>query len=73
VTKDGINVDKMRHTQKDFSMAGGYRRMIELPYNLESEILYYNDFKDALTLTDLQILEKQPPIQNATGTRRTLI
>lgn len=44
---------------KDFSLPGGYRKVIEKPSNFSYEVMRYNDVNVPLILDDIQVLSKQ--------------
>uniref|UniRef100_A0A8C8U4C9 Pseudouridylate synthase 7 n=1 Tax=Peromyscus maniculatus bairdii TaxID=230844 RepID=A0A8C8U4C9_PERMB len=73
LTADNLDIDNMRHTIRDYSLSGAYRKIIIRPQNVSWEVVAYNDPKIPLFNTDVDNLEgKPPPIFASEGKYRAL-
>ncbi|EDO30703.1 predicted protein, partial [Nematostella vectensis] len=59
---DGVDIDKMRHRVKDYSLSGAYRPIIIKPQHTSWKFIHYNDVTAPLALTDLDRLEGRTDI-----------
>uniref|UniRef100_H2ZX24 Pseudouridylate synthase 7 homolog n=1 Tax=Latimeria chalumnae TaxID=7897 RepID=H2ZX24_LATCH len=58
---DNLDINKMRHKIKDYSLSGAYRKIIIRPQNVSWEVIGYDDNKIPLVHTDVDKLEGKPP------------
>lgn len=59
MTENGVNPLTLKNRVEDYSLPGGYRKLIERPKNLEWKFVPYDDATQPLILTDYEILEKK--------------
>ncbi|XP_075064883.1 pseudouridylate synthase 7 homolog [Mixophyes fleayi] len=65
---DKLDINKMRHRVKDYSLAGAYRKILIRPQDVSWEVVAYDDPKISLVGTDLEKLEGKPlPVFNKEG------
>ncbi|MEJ1272514.1 pseudouridylate synthase 7 [Cricetulus griseus] len=70
---DNLDIDNMRHTIRDYSLSGAYRKIIIRPQNVSWEVVAYDDPKIPLFNTDVDNLEgKPPPVFASEGKYRPL-
>uniref|UniRef100_UPI00402BBB46 pseudouridylate synthase 7 homolog n=1 Tax=Arvicanthis niloticus TaxID=61156 RepID=UPI00402BBB46 len=70
---DNLDIDNMRHTIRDYSLSGAYRKIIIRPQNVSWEVVAYDDPKIPLFNTDVDNLEgKPPPVFASEGKYRAL-
>ncbi|KAM3869805.1 pseudouridylate synthase 7 homolog [Diretmus argenteus] len=73
LSADGLDIDKMRHKVKDYSLAGTYRRILIRPSDVSWEVVQYDDPRISLVHTDVEKLENKPaPVFNKEGKYRAL-
>ncbi|XP_011605767.1 pseudouridylate synthase 7 homolog isoform X2 [Takifugu rubripes] len=73
LSADGLDIDKMRHRVKDYSLAGAYRRIVIRPTDVSWEVINYDDPRISLVHSDFEILENKPaPVFNKDGKYRAL-
>ncbi|XP_041524234.1 pseudouridylate synthase 7 homolog isoform X1 [Microtus oregoni] len=73
LTADNLDIDNMRHTIRDYSLSGAYRKIIIRPQNVSWEVIAYDDPKIPLFNTDVDNLEgKPPPVFATEGKYRAL-
>ncbi|CAO2616962.1 Pseudouridylate synthase 7 homolog, partial [Lemmus lemmus] len=73
LTADNLDIDNMRHTIRDYSLSGAYRKIIIRPQNVSWEVIAYDDPKIPLFNTDVDNLEgKPPPVFASEGKYRAL-
>ncbi|XP_021517118.1 pseudouridylate synthase 7 homolog isoform X2 [Meriones unguiculatus] len=73
LTADSLDIDNMRHTIRDYSLSGAYRKIIIRPQNVSWEVVAYDDPKIPLFNTDVDNLEgKPPPVFASEGKFRAL-
>ncbi|XP_058502592.1 pseudouridylate synthase 7 homolog isoform X2 [Solea solea] len=73
LSADGLDIDKMRHKVKDYSLAGAYRRVVIRPSDVSWEVTQYDDPRISLVHTDFEKLENKPgPVFNKEGKHRAL-
>ncbi|XP_038054168.1 pseudouridylate synthase 7 homolog isoform X2 [Patiria miniata] len=58
---DGLDIKKMRHQIKDFSLSGTYRKMLVKPANVSWSVVPYSDATIPLVQSDLDRLEGKEP------------
>ncbi|KAJ8371780.1 hypothetical protein AAFF_G00302240 [Aldrovandia affinis] len=58
---DDLDVDNMRHSVRDYSLAGAYRRIIIRPRDVSWEVIEYDDPRISLVHSDLEKLDNKPP------------
>uniref|UniRef100_A0ABK0LQZ0 Pseudouridine synthase 7 n=1 Tax=Rattus norvegicus TaxID=10116 RepID=A0ABK0LQZ0_RAT len=70
---DNLDIDNMRHTIRDYSLSGAYRKIIIRPQSVSWEVVAYDDPKIPLFNTDVDNLEgKPPPVFASEGRYRAL-
>lgn len=70
---DQLDINKMRHKVKDYSLAGAYRRILIRPSNVHWELIHYDDPRVSLVHTDTEKLENKPaPVYQTEGKYRAL-
>ncbi|XP_052029015.1 pseudouridylate synthase 7 homolog isoform X1 [Apodemus sylvaticus] len=70
---DNLDIDNMRHTIRDYSLSGAYRKIIIRPQSVSWEVVAYDDPKIPLFNTDVDNLEgKPPPVFASEGKYRAL-
>ncbi|XP_031725090.1 pseudouridylate synthase 7 homolog isoform X2 [Anarrhichthys ocellatus] len=73
LTADGLDIDKMRHKVKDYSLAGAYRRILIRPSDVSWEVIQYDDPRISLVHSDFEKMENKPaPVFNKEGKYRAL-
>ncbi|CAG08629.1 unnamed protein product, partial [Tetraodon nigroviridis] len=73
LSADGLDIDKMKHKVKDYSLAGAYRRIVIRPTDVSWEVINYDDPRISLVHSDFEILENKPaPVFNKDGKYRAL-
>eukprot|EP00106_Octopus_bimaculoides_P009109 XP_014776551.1 PREDICTED: pseudouridylate synthase 7 homolog [Octopus bimaculoides] len=62
LSKDGLDVDNLRHSNKDYSLPGAYRKMVIKSTSVSWKIYRYNDMKIPLSYSDYELLNghKEP-------------
>ncbi|CAI9733696.1 pseudouridylate synthase 7 homolog [Octopus vulgaris] len=62
LSKDGLDVDNLRHSNKDYSLPGTYRKMVIKSTGVSWKIYRYNDVKIPLSYSDYELLNgpKEP-------------
>jgi len=72
--EDGLDIDNLRRSQKEYSLAGSYRKLIIKPDDLNWKILNYDDFQIPLVLTDNdQFTNAQEPVGVPEGKFKALV
>ncbi|XP_077981805.1 pseudouridylate synthase 7 homolog [Glandiceps talaboti] len=61
LSEDGLDINNMKHSVKDYSLVGSYRKIVGKPEQCTWNIYVYNDETIPLTLSDLDLLEDKPP------------
>ncbi|XP_021046390.1 pseudouridylate synthase 7 homolog isoform X2 [Mus pahari] len=70
---DNLDIDNMRHTIREYSLSGAYRKIIIRPQSVSWEVVAYDDPKIPLFNTDVDNLEgKPPPVFASEGKYRAL-
>uniref|UniRef100_A0A8D0DRY6 Pseudouridylate synthase 7 homolog n=1 Tax=Salvator merianae TaxID=96440 RepID=A0A8D0DRY6_SALMN len=59
---DNLDINNMKHKIRDYSLSGAYRKIIIRPQNVNWEVVAYDDPKIPLFSTDLDKLERKPPV-----------
>ncbi|EDO18331.1 hypothetical protein Kpol_1013p2 [Vanderwaltozyma polyspora DSM 70294] len=59
MAKDGMNPNEMKRRVRDFSLAGSYRNVVQVPEGLEYKIVKYSDATQQLVNTDLEMLNSK--------------
>ncbi|GAB1604999.1 pseudouridylate synthase 7 homolog [Argonauta hians] len=62
LSEDGLDIDNMRHSNKDYSLPGAYRKMVILSTDVSWKIYRYNDMTIPLSYSDYELLDghKEP-------------
>uniref|UniRef100_A0AAJ7TWR6 Pseudouridylate synthase 7 homolog n=1 Tax=Petromyzon marinus TaxID=7757 RepID=A0AAJ7TWR6_PETMA len=61
LSADGLDVDKLRHRVREYSLSGAYRKVIVRPRGMTWELCRYDDSTVPLIATDLDLLEGRSP------------
>ncbi|XP_019624819.1 PREDICTED: pseudouridylate synthase 7 homolog [Branchiostoma belcheri] len=70
---DQLDMDNIRHKVKDYSLSGAYRKIVMKPTNCKWSVMYYDDVKIPLMLTDKDILDgKEAPLAASEGKMKAL-
>ncbi|XP_047675266.1 pseudouridylate synthase 7 homolog isoform X5 [Tachysurus fulvidraco] len=73
LTADNLDIDKMRHKIRDYSLAGAYRRILICPKDVSWELIHYDDPRVPLVHTDVEKLENKPaPVYLTDGKYKAL-
>ncbi|XP_060743039.1 pseudouridylate synthase 7 homolog isoform X1 [Tachysurus vachellii] len=73
LTADNLDIDKMRHKIRDYSLAGAYRRILICPKDVSWELIHYDDPRVSLVHTDVEKLENKPaPVYLTDGKYKAL-
>lgn len=62
--KDGLSIDNLRHSNKDYSLPGAYRKVIIKPSNVSWQLYNYNDPTVSLVLSDYETLTGEKEVQS---------
>lgn len=60
MTQDSLDLDKMRHKTKDFSLSGAYRHIVIRPKDVVWHMCSYDNIEMPLVLSDLDRLRGEP-------------
>lgn len=61
---DGLNIDKLRHSNKDYSLPGAYRKVIIKPSDVSWQLYNYDDPTISLILSDYETLNGGKEVQS---------
>jgi len=61
---EGVEPSHLRHSVREFSLVGGYRKLVGTPKDFEWSLLRYNDRQQQLVLTDWDVLQGKPPVES---------
>ncbi|XP_059153682.1 pseudouridylate synthase 7 homolog [Physella acuta] len=71
---DGLDIDNMKRTQKDYSLPGAYRHVTLLPKNVTWSHHNYDDYTLPITLSDLDLIkEVQLPPSDDKGSLKAVV
>ncbi|XP_048740934.1 pseudouridylate synthase 7 homolog [Ostrea edulis] len=70
---DGLTMEGLKHSNKQYALPGAYRRLIILPTGLEWKTYQYTDVTKELTISDLDLIQQKPePVSEPDGTTKAL-
>lgn len=73
MAEDGLKLEDLKHSNKNYALPGTYRRLIILPKDLMWQSYMYSDVTKELTQSDLDLLQKKTePVSDPDGTIKAL-
>ncbi|KAK3103872.1 hypothetical protein FSP39_022552 [Pinctada imbricata] len=74
MAEDGLQMENLKHSNRQYALPGAYRRMIIMPKDVEWRMGKYSDVTKDLTSSDLDIIhDKKPPVSEPDGTMTALM
>lgn len=65
LSSDGLDMDKIKHSIKDYSLSGSYRHIVIRPTNVEWSVVNYQDPTVSLLQSDWDVLQGKPVSSDA--------
>ncbi|XP_061178701.1 pseudouridylate synthase 7 homolog [Saccostrea echinata] len=70
---DGLTMEGLKHSNKQYALPGAYRRLLLVPSDLNWKMYKYTDVTKELTLSDLDLIKQKPePVSEPDGTANAL-